>query len=111
MPQRFWHIKLTLAGAAYAPHAVRASLQRLADQHPFLLSGRYASDHAEVHYWEEACDAEEASALALQMWTQNRESASLPDWAVVGLEVLERDAYRERADAGYRLAGGDIRPY
>ena len=111
MPKRFWHIKLSLAGVPYAPQAVRASLQRLAEQHPFLLSGRYARDHAEVHYWEEAGDAEEASWLALQMWSQNRESAALPDWAVVGLEVLERDTYRERADAGYGLAGGDIRPY
>jgi hypothetical protein len=111
MPQRFWHIKVTLSGAPCAPRVVGASLQRLADQHPFLLSGRYASDHAEVHYWEEAGDAEEASALALQMWAQNRKSAALPDWAVVGLEVLERDAYRERADTGHGLAGGDIRPY
>jgi hypothetical protein len=111
MPKRFWHIRLNLAGAPYAPQAVLASLQRLADQHPFLLAGRYASDRAEVHYWEEARTAEEASSLALRMWSQNQESAALPDWAVVGLEVLERDAYQQLQGVGHSLAGGDIRPY
>lgn len=107
----FWHVTLSLAGAPRPAHDVRASLLRLAEQHPFLLAGRYAVDRAEVHYWEEAASAAEASTLALAMWDASHEAAALPGWTVVGLEVLERDTYRQREELGNGLAGGVIRPY
>ena len=110
-PASFWHVSVSVAGARRTVQDVRASLLRLAEQHPFLMAGFYADDRAEVHYWEEARTAEEASALALTMWARHREPADLPDWNVVGLEVHERDTYRLRPDVGHRLAGGDIRPY
>jgi hypothetical protein len=107
----FWHVTLSLAGDHRPTAEVRASLLRLAEQHPFLLAGRYATDRAEVHYWEEAAGVSEATSLALAMWDALIGGTSLAGWSVVGLEVLERDTYRVREDAGRTLAGGDIRPY
>ncbi len=93
---RMWHITLTFAGAAEDPVKVRAALERLAHDHPFLLAGRYAADRVEVRYWEEARDAYDAAALALRLWGEHRVSAGLPPWEVVGLEILDRETYQRR---------------
>jgi hypothetical protein len=69
---------------------VREALQRLVREHPFLVSARYATDCAEVRYWEEADSCGDACALALRLWGEHRRTAELPPWDVVGLEALER---------------------
>ncbi len=108
---RYWHVTLTLAGAEQSLADVERGLCQLADQHPFLLAGRYAASRAEISYWEEARDADQASALALGMWEAHRAVAALPDWQVVGLEVHEREAFRDRSHERRGLATGELRPF
>jgi hypothetical protein len=83
------------------PLLVRGALQRFSEQRPFLTSVRFAADRAEVVYWDEADSLVDVASLALRLWTEYRESANLPSWEVVGLEVVERDLRnsRERLDA------------
>lgn len=99
---RLWHVTLTLAGDAVEPRIVRNALVRLRDQRPFLHSLRYAGERAEVQYWEEADSLLDASSLALRVWNEHRESAGLPWWEVVGLEVLLRAVFQDRA-TGYSV--------
>jgi hypothetical protein len=47
-------------------------------------------------YWDEGETLVDASSLALRVWNEHRGSAGLPRWQVLGLEVLERDVFRER---------------
>ena len=94
---RLWHVTLTVAGDIVAPRIVRSALSRLRDQQPFLHSLRYDSARAEVQYWEEAETLLDASSLALRVWNEYRDSAELPRWEVVGLEVLERSVFQGRA--------------
>jgi hypothetical protein len=108
--ERLWHVTLTLAGAAVPPDAIRAALERLADDHPFLLSGRFAADRAEVRYWEEACDVHDAAAMALRLWGEHRRTAGLPSWSIVGLEIVDRRTYQSRCDTVAVLSPG-VRPF
>jgi hypothetical protein len=94
--QRMWYVVLTVAGSAQPLETVRAALERLAHDHPFLLAGRYAADRAEVRYWEEARDIHDAAALVLRLWGEHRRTAQLPAWEVVGIEVVDRDTYQRR---------------
>jgi len=108
-----WHVTVTLAGAPAPVDRLRAGLERLTRQSPFLASARYAVDRVEVRYWDEAENVDDAAAMALRLWGEHRESAGLPDWHVVGLEVLERSALRERGDRGLippALVLGEVRP-
>lgn len=93
---RLWHVTITVAGAAHDVDDVLAAMERLKSQHAFLHSMRYAPDRAEICYWEEAPEMLDAAAMALRVWNEHRESAGLPRWEVVGLEVLERETYQER---------------
>jgi hypothetical protein len=95
---RLWHVTLTVGGSSVPAEEVRAALERLAAEQPFLLSGRYSDDCAEVRYWEEADTCADACALALRLWGEHRESADLPPWRVEALEVLEQ-AVQERRHA------------
>ena len=94
---RLWHVSLTVAGEGVEPLIVRNALRRLSDQRPFLHSLKYAADRAEIQYWEEADSLLDASSLALRVWQEYRDSAGLPRWEVVGLEVLERTVFQGRA--------------
>ena len=58
-----WFVTVTVAGDPVEASVIRSGLECLSHEHPFLLSGRYASDRAEVRYWEEARDAQAAFAL------------------------------------------------
>jgi hypothetical protein len=98
---RLWHITLRVSGAQTPLQDVRRGLEQLAHDHPFLLTSRYAGDHAEIRYWEEARDLHDAAAVALRLWGEHRRSAQLPPWEIVGLEVVDRDTYHQRLAEGY----------
>ncbi|MDX6285889.1 MAG: hypothetical protein QOG53_1374 [Frankiales bacterium] len=106
-----WHVTLTIGGEEIQPSDVLDALKRLADEQPFLLSGRYATDRAEVRYWEEAVDCGDAAALALRLWGEHRVSAGLPPWRVVGLEVVDESVYRDRSELTAVSAVGAWRPF
>ena len=75
---KLWHVTLTVGGEPMESTLVKAALERLSGEQPFLLSGRYGVDRAEVHYWEEAPECADAAALALRLWGEHRASAGLP---------------------------------
>jgi hypothetical protein len=100
-PTRLWHITLSVSGAEAPLREVRRALEQLAHDHPFLLTSRYANDHAEIRYWEEARDLHDAAAVALRLWGEHRSSAGLPPWEIVGLEVVDRETYHQRVAEGY----------
>ena len=98
---KLWHITLSVSGAEAPLKEVRRGLEQLAHDHPFLLTSRYANDHAEIRYWEEARDLHDAAAVALRLWGEHRSSAKLPPWEIVGLEVIDRETYHQRIAEGY----------
>lgn len=110
-----WHVTVTFAGEPVEPGDLRAGLERLTHERPFLVSARFAAARVEIRYWDEAEDVDDAAALALRLWADHRASAGLPDWRAVGLEVLDRSTVHERG--GRRdslipktLVLGEIRP-
>ena len=109
-PNGLWHVTLTVGGDAQATSDVRAAMQRLSDERPFMLSGRYGAERAELSYWEEAGDCADAAALALRLWFEHRRTAGLPDWSVCGLEVLSREEYVRR-DYMLLAEPGSWRPF
>lgn len=109
-----WHVTLTVVGEPIDAADVRAALERLTHERPFLLSARYAADRAELRYWEEARDLEDAAALALRLWGEHRASADLPAWRVAGLEVVDRVTFQRRAmdsPAPALVPAGGVRPF
>lgn len=113
-PLPMWHVTLTVVGEAVPPAEVKAALEQLAHERPFLLSARYAADRAELRYWEEARDLEDAAALALRLWGEHRRTAGLPPWRVAGLEVVDRSTYQRRATDGpapVLVPAGGVRPF
>lgn len=111
---RLWHITLSVSGPEAPLKEVRRGLEQLAHDHPFLLTSRYANDHAEIRYWEEARDLHDAAAVALRLWGEHRLSAQLPPWEIVGLEVIGRDTYHQRVAEGYApppAASLGVHPY
>ncbi|WP_084704369.1 hypothetical protein [Phaeacidiphilus oryzae] len=111
---RLWHVVLSVAGKRTPLPELRRGLEQLAHDHPFLLTGRYAEDHAEIRYWEQARDLHDAAALALRLWGEHRVSARLPAWEIVGLEVVDRPTYHKRVAEGFggppAFLGG-VHPY
>jgi hypothetical protein len=98
---RLWHITLSVSGPQTPLPELRRGLEQLAHDHPFLLTSRYATDHAEIRYWEEARDLHDAAAIALRLWGEHRSTAGLPPWETVGLEVIDRVTYHQRLAEGY----------
>lgn len=115
LPPIMWHVTLTVAGDPVAAVDIKAALERLSHEHPFLLSGRYADNRAEVRYWEEATDVAGALRLAVGLWEEHRESAHLPAWRVVGVEVLDRDTFHRRGrylhEAPGLISAGRVVPF
>ncbi|MFI8933297.1 hypothetical protein ACIG3E_37220 [Streptomyces sp. NPDC053474] len=104
---RLWHVTLTVTGPARPLAEVRRALEQLAQEHPFILTSRHTTDHAEIRYWEEARDLHDAAAVALRLWYEHRDSARLPPWEVDGLEVIDRQTYHQRiADASADTGSG-----
>ncbi|MDP9432201.1 MAG: hypothetical protein M3P91_05695 [Actinomycetota bacterium] len=99
-PNALWRVTLTVGGSPQPAESVRAGLEQLAQERPFLLSGRYAADRAEINYYEEAETCSDACALALRVWGEHRRTASLPPWTVIGLEVVSSELHQSRSD-GY----------
>jgi hypothetical protein len=113
-PRPMWHVTLTVVGEAVPVRQIRGALERLTHEQPFLLSARYAPDRAELRYWEEARDLEDAAALALRLWGEHRTTADLPQWRVVGLEVVDRGTFQQRAmdtPAPALVPAGGVRPF
>ncbi|MBU6244701.1 MAG: hypothetical protein KGP12_05745 [Actinomycetales bacterium] len=110
-----WHVTVTVAGPRVAEPVIRAALERLSDEHPFLLAGRYAADRAEVRYWDEAADARVALTMAVDLWDEHRESASLPAWQVVGVEVIDQETFHRRGRAAQQrpefVTAGRVLPF
>ena len=78
-------------------------------------SARYAPTRAEVRYWDEALDASTALSLAAGLWGEHRVSAGLPDWQVVGVEVIDQETFHRRGRAAHGqpglVAAGRILPF
>ena len=93
---RLWHVTVTMSGDSMEPLMIRAALGRLVEQRPFLSGVRYGADTAEISYWDEGDSLVDVGSLALRLWNEHRESAKLPAWEVVGLEIVERPVHRQR---------------
>ncbi|MFE7559867.1 hypothetical protein [Kitasatospora sp. NPDC057500] len=111
---RLWHVVLSVAGPVTPLSELRAGLEQLAHDHSFFLTARYAADHAEIRYWEQARDLHDAAAIALRLWGEHKVTAKLPPWEIVGLEVVDRATYHQRVAEGF--AGpppqlGGVHPY
>ncbi len=91
-----WHVTLTVTGAPVGEPEIRAALERLSHEHPFLLSGRFAVDRAEVRYWEQAVDLTSALTMAVRLWDEHGQSAQLPPWEAVGVEVISQETFHRR---------------
>ena len=96
-----WHVTLTLFGEHAPMDEVREAVERLREELPFMIGGRVGTDRVVLRYVDEAPDLLEASRLALGLWIEHRESADLPDWDPVGLEVIDRDLYHDRFAHGW----------
>jgi hypothetical protein len=79
------------------PRIVRRAMERLNEERPFLDSLTSTSDTAEIQFWDEGETMLDVASLAMRLWNEHRESARLPHWEVVGLEILEK-TLRERRD-------------
>lgn len=93
---RLWHVTLTLSGDPMEPLMIRAALGRLVAERPFLSGVRFDQETAEITYWDEGESLVDVGSLALRLWNEHRESANLPAWEVVGLEIVERPVHRQR---------------
>jgi len=90
---------------------VARALQRLSEQRPILHGLRCSADHAEVQFWEEGETLLDAASVALRVWMEHRDSAGLPRWEVVGLEVVEQEIHASRgATAGAPVQLHDVTP-
>jgi hypothetical protein len=97
IPTRMWHVTLSVEGEPVDETEIHDALERLSHEHPFLLAARFASERAEIRYWDEATDIDAALSLATRLWHEHRDSAGLPDWRVVGVEVIDQETFRRRA--------------
>jgi hypothetical protein len=97
---RLWHVTVTVAGDPVEPLLVRAALARLVEERPFMTSTGCTSVSAEVTYWDEGDSLLDVASIALRLWAEHRDSAGLPLWEVVGLEVVEKTVHDARTAGG-----------
>lgn len=99
---RHWHVTLTLAGEPVEPMMLRAAMQRFTDEHQFLGSVTTTAESVEIQFWDQGDSMLDIASLAMRLWNEHRESANLPDWEVVGLEILEKELRERRTSVGRR---------
>ena len=99
---RHWHVTLTLAGEPSEPLIIRGAMQRLNDERQFLDSVISNGHSVEIQFWDEGENMLDVASLAMRLWNEHRESARLPDWEVVGLEIVEKDLRDRRTTLGRR---------
>ena len=107
---RHWHVTVTLAGDPVEPLLMRSALLRFSEERPFLESMRFTSSGAEIKFWDEGESMLDVASLALRVWNEHRDTAGLPRWEVVGLEVVERSIHRNRARATRCSPGAGAAP-
>ena len=99
-----------LFGSFITPTAERperpVALARLSEQRPFIDSVAFTGESAELQFWDEGDSMLDVASLALRLWSEHRESAGLPSWEVVGLEVVEKELRDRRGDRGGHRGGG-----
>ena len=95
---RHWYVVLTLSGAPVEPLIARGAMTRLGAERPFLDSLEVGSDLAEIRFWDEGESMLDVASLAMRLWNEHRDSANLPDWEVVGLEIVEKSLRERRGD-------------
>ena len=93
---RLWHVTVTVSGDPIEPLLVRSALTRLSEQRPFIHSVSFTGASAELQFWDEGDAMLDVASLALRMWSEHRESAGLPLWEVVGLEIVEKTVSESR---------------
>lgn len=97
---RLWHVTVTVAGDPVEPLLVRSALNRLSEERPFIDSVGFTGRGASLSYWDEGDSMLDVASLALRLWAEHRESAGLPSWEVVGLEVVEKSVHDTRNHSG-----------
>jgi hypothetical protein len=108
---RHWHVTVTVAREPVEPLLMRSALLRFSEERPFLESMRFTSSGAEIKFWDEGESMIDVASLALRVWNEHRDSAGLPRWEVVGLEVVERTIHHNRGDGREVLTGSqELRP-
>jgi hypothetical protein len=95
-----WFVKVTLGGGPLALGRVQKALERLSLERAFLVSARYDDSRADIRYWDECDDADEAIRQALSLWGDDEVSTRLAGWKVIGLEVVDRPTARRQWDRG-----------
>ncbi len=77
-------------------------MQRLGEEHQFLDSVSSTGDSVEIQFWDEGESMLDVASLAMRLWNEHRVSANLPDWEVIGLEIVEKDLREQRGALGRR---------
>jgi hypothetical protein len=99
---RHWHVTLTLSGAPVEPLILRGAIQRLNTERPLLDSVVSNGEFVEIQFWDEGETMLDVASLAMRLWNEHRHSAKLPDWEIVGLEIVGKDLFDKRAANGRR---------
>jgi hypothetical protein len=97
---RHWHVTLTLSGDPVEPMIVRGAMHRLDEERPFLDSVKATGTTAEIQFWDEGDTMLDVASLAMRLWNEHRDSANLPRWEVVGLEIVEKCVRETRGSFG-----------
>ena len=100
LPGVMWHVTVTLHGPPMEPGQLSQRLAGMAVAHGLGMSARFLPDTVELRYWDEGHDCRRVAENGLDLWDEHREDLSLPSWAVVGLEVLDRTSFHRRWPPG-----------
>ena len=94
---RHWHVRLTLSGVPVEPLILRGAIQRLNQERPFLDSVASSGESVEIQFWDEGETMLDVASLAMRLWNEHRHSANLPNWEIVGLEIVGKELYDRRS--------------
>jgi len=97
---RHWHVRLTLSGAPVEPLILRGAVHRLNQQRPFLDSISSTGESAEIQFWDEGASMLDVASLAMRLWNEHRHSANLPNWEIIGLEIIGKELHDSRSSRG-----------